>query len=105
MAYLAWLVEAIPPEILEEWPRLVYVQGEIYAMNGEPAKARVAFISASQSFANHQDMDGFCQSKLAVSALAVQLDDPDQAWSSALAASSLAARSGWCGRATGRTGS
>ena len=88
-----WL-KRLPPEILEEWPRLVYVQGEIYAMNGEPAKARVAFISASQSFANHQDMDGFCQSKLAVSALAVQLDDPDQAWSSALAASSLAARSG-----------
>lgn len=89
----SWL-KRLPSEVLEEWPRLVYTLGEVEALNGEAGKARAAFISAGQLFANRQDMDGFCQSKLAESALAIQQDDHDQAWSSALAASALAARFG-----------
>lgn len=88
-----WL-KLVPQNILEEWPRLVYIQGEMKALGGETHKARAIFTSASQLFANRQDIDGFCQSKLAESALAVQQNDPGHAWSSALAASTLAARYG-----------
>jgi DNA-binding SARP family transcriptional activator len=84
-----WLAK-LPFEIMNSWPSLVYMQGEIQAACNHTAAARRSFVLASDLFTNRHDQEGACQSLLAESAVASWEGDKDRAWISATTAGDLA---------------
>jgi DNA-binding SARP family transcriptional activator len=88
-----WLSQ-LPAPILEERPCLVYVSGELAAVQGQIEAAQRAFHMASRLFEAQHHTAGSCQSLLAESTLAAWRNDLARAESYALAASALAKAAG-----------
>ena len=84
-----WLKE-LPEDVLLEWPRLVYTQGEIAATHGYIAEARRIFAVSSKLFSDKGDPEEMCQSMLAESTLAAWEGEKNRARSFAQSANALA---------------
>lgn len=84
----------LPAESFQDWPWLLYMQGEIAAVNGQTDNARRSFSTAASLFYNRQENDGACQSLLAESTLSAWENDQDRAKSCALAAATIAEAAG-----------
>jgi DNA-binding SARP family transcriptional activator len=84
-----WL-DSLPGRVLRTEPRLLYFCGEMAAIRGQVMAAQDRFSTAAALFIKRHEPEDACRSMLAESALALDLDDPHQARSRALAASALA---------------
>ncbi|HZC99716.1 MAG TPA: BTAD domain-containing putative transcriptional regulator [Actinomycetes bacterium] len=87
-------VGRLPESALQEQPRLLYVQAEIAAGEGEIQAARRDFRAAAERFTAQGDHDGACQSILAESALVADLRDLEHANRRTLAVGALADATG-----------
>jgi len=88
-----WL-KLFPAGTVQDWPWLVYLQGELATLGGELNQARKVFANAAALFSERRDYEGACQSLLAKSSLAAWQDEDESAQASALQASALAEASG-----------
>ncbi len=88
-----WL-QAVPQKALHEWPRLVYLCGEIAAVRGDVEQAFKHFLKAAGLFSLGSEREGACQSLLAASTLADWKNDLERSWNYASAACSLAEAAG-----------
>jgi len=87
-------VEQLPASALHDWPRLVYIGGEIAAAQGRDDAARRAFATSTALFKARHDTGGACQSLLAESAIASWHGDGAQAQADALTSSAMAEAAG-----------
>ncbi|HEX7975910.1 MAG TPA: BTAD domain-containing putative transcriptional regulator [Anaerolineales bacterium] len=85
----SWLGQ-LTHDSLQDWPRLVYMSGELAAARGNLEVARKDFSRAADLYLDRREAGGACESLLAESTLAAWQDDYDQAWLSARKASALA---------------
>jgi DNA-binding SARP family transcriptional activator len=88
-----WLNQ-LPEQIICDYPSLIYIRGEISAVNNQNEAAHRSFATASRLFSSQQDSDGTCKSLLAQGALAARKGKLDQAKNCALTAKILAQSSG-----------
>jgi DNA-binding SARP family transcriptional activator len=88
-----WLGQ-LPAQTLEEWPGLVYIGGELAAVQGQVEAAQRAFVLASRLFAASRDAGGACRSLLAESTLAAWRGDVARAETRARAANAIAEAEG-----------
>jgi DNA-binding SARP family transcriptional activator len=88
-----WLSQ-LPARALEHWPWLVYIGGELAAIQGQTSAAQHAFALASKIFTTQHDPQGACQSLLAESTLAQWRGDHARAETRALTARTLAEKRG-----------
>jgi DNA-binding SARP family transcriptional activator len=73
-----WL-DKLPKPILQDFPSLLYVQGELQAARGNLSAGMKTFSIAAKTFSQKEDYTGACESLLAEGTLAAWQSDSDKA--------------------------
>lgn len=87
-------INQIPNSTLQDWPWLIYANGEISVVESQFPTAQKQFALATQRFQIKLDSTGTCQSLLAESALASWQGDQQRAYSCAYHANDIAQQTG-----------